>query len=93
VRNVSFEGPESFFQETMLVYVEKTWVQWLGPLVPGLPSFETVIGELRPQIVSHLVAEVIRGFSSELPEHQEPKTDVKRQGTPRFPMAVRSMVE
>lgn len=52
VRNVSFEGPESFFQETMLTYVEKTWVQWLGPLVPGLPSFETVIGELRPQIES-----------------------------------------
>jgi predicted nucleotidyltransferase component of viral defense system len=52
VRNVDFEGPEDFFQETMLVQVEKTWVQWLGPLVSGLPSFETVIGELRPQIVS-----------------------------------------
>jgi len=45
-------GLESFFQEGMLVQVEKTWVQWLGPLVPGLPSFETVIGELRPQIAS-----------------------------------------
>ena len=52
VRNVSFEGSESFFQEEMLAYVEKTWQQWLGPLVPGLPPFETVIGELRPQIVS-----------------------------------------
>ncbi len=52
VRNVSFEGPESFFQETMLAYVEKTWQQWLDPLIPELPTFETVIRELRPQIVS-----------------------------------------
>jgi uncharacterized protein len=52
VRNVRFEGPESFFQEPMLSYVERTWVQWLGPLVPDLPPFKTVIGELRPQIVS-----------------------------------------
>jgi len=49
-RNVSFEGPSDFFQEPMLSYVETTWEQWLGPLVPELPSFETVIGELRPQI-------------------------------------------
>lgn len=52
VRNVRFEGPESFFQETMLAYVEKAWQQWLGPLVPELPPFETVVGELRPQIGS-----------------------------------------
>jgi predicted nucleotidyltransferase component of viral defense system len=50
VRNVTFMGPEDFFQEAMLAYVEKTWDQWLGPLVPALPSFKTVIGELRPQI-------------------------------------------
>jgi len=54
LRKVTFRGPEDFFQETMLVYVEKTWVQWLGPLVPGLPPYETVIGELRPQIESLL---------------------------------------
>jgi len=52
LRNLSFEGPESFFQERMLAYVEKTWQQWLGPLVPELPTFETMIRELRPQIVS-----------------------------------------
>ena len=50
VRNVSFEGPEDFFQEPMLSDVRSTWNQWLGGLVPGLKSFETVIGELRPQI-------------------------------------------
>jgi len=49
-RNVSFEGPQDFFQEAMLSYVKKTWNQWLGTLVPGLPPVEIVIGELRPQI-------------------------------------------
>lgn len=52
VRNVSFKGPDDFFPKTMLDYVEKTWVQWLGPLIPDLPDFATVIGELRPRIVS-----------------------------------------
>ena len=40
---VEFNGPEDFFEKTMLAYVEKTWEQWLGPLVPSLPSFQTVI--------------------------------------------------
>ncbi len=57
VRNVDFTGPEDFFQEPMLSYVEKTWDQWLGPLVPGLSSFETVIGELRPQIATLVSAD------------------------------------
>jgi len=52
IRNVSFKGPGDFFEKTMLNYVEKTWEQWLGPLVPNLPDFATVIGELRPQIES-----------------------------------------
>jgi predicted nucleotidyltransferase component of viral defense system len=52
VRGVAFAGPEDFFQERMLAYVEKTWDPWLGPLVPGLPTFETVIGELRPEVGS-----------------------------------------
>ncbi|MBI2404149.1 MAG: nucleotidyl transferase AbiEii/AbiGii toxin family protein [Gemmatimonadetes bacterium] len=52
VRHVNFTGPEDFFQEPMLTYVAKTWDQWLGPLVPGLPPFETVIGELRPQVAA-----------------------------------------
>jgi len=50
VRNVSFQSSADFFQETMLAYVEKTWNQWLGPLVPDLPSYITVIDELRPKI-------------------------------------------
>ncbi len=52
VRNVAFAGPEDFFEDRMLAYVEKTWNQWLGPLVPGLPTFQTVIGELRPQVAA-----------------------------------------
>jgi predicted nucleotidyltransferase component of viral defense system len=56
VRNVGFDNAEDFFQEAMLTYVEKTWDQWLGPLVPRLPAFETVISELRPQIASIIPA-------------------------------------
>lgn len=52
VRNVAFGSPGDFFQERMLTYVEKTWDQWLGPLVSDLPSFETVMDEVRPQIES-----------------------------------------
>ena len=50
VRGVDFEGPEDFFHSGMLGYVGDTWTQWLGPLVPGLPPFETVINDLRPQV-------------------------------------------
>ena len=50
VRGVSFTGPDDFFDERMLAYIEDTWEQWLGPLVPGLPSSETVISGLRPQV-------------------------------------------
>jgi len=37
IRGVAFTGPESFFPPSMLAVVEKTWDQWLGPLVPHLP--------------------------------------------------------
>jgi len=50
VRKVMFKGPDAFFQATMLEYVERTWIQWLGPLVSELPSFDTVMDQLRPQI-------------------------------------------
>lgn len=54
VRGVLFSGPDDFFQHRILAYVHRTWDQWLGPLVPLLPSFDTVIGELRPQIAALL---------------------------------------
>lgn len=50
VRGVAFAGAEDFFEDRTLAYVEATWEQWLGPLVPGLPTFETVISGLRPQV-------------------------------------------
>ncbi|MFC1762974.1 nucleotidyl transferase AbiEii/AbiGii toxin family protein [Planctomycetota bacterium] len=54
VRDMSFQDADDFFHEKMLAYVERTWDQWLGNLVPKLPSFETVIGQLRPQIITML---------------------------------------
>ena len=50
VRDVDFAGPEDFFYDPMLSYIAGTWDQSVGLLVPGLPSFETVIQELRPQV-------------------------------------------
>lgn len=50
LKNVSFTDDGDFFRENMMKHVEKTWEQWLGPLVPDLPPFQTVIGELRPEI-------------------------------------------
>jgi predicted nucleotidyltransferase component of viral defense system len=52
VRQVALTGPDDFFETAMLKYVEKTWEQWLGPLISKLPSFETVISGLRPQIMA-----------------------------------------
>ena len=52
VRQVSFDGADDFFEPTMLAYVERTWENWLGPLVAELPPFELVVEELRPQIVA-----------------------------------------
>ncbi|HEU4401826.1 MAG TPA: nucleotidyl transferase AbiEii/AbiGii toxin family protein [Candidatus Polarisedimenticolia bacterium] len=50
IRNVASSRPDSFFPEAMLFQVEKTWAQWLGPLVPDLPSYERVLADLRPLI-------------------------------------------
>ena len=55
VRNVTFAGSDAFFPKTMLAMIEESWEQGLGSLVPGLSSFKTVIGELRPQIAALLV--------------------------------------
>ena len=56
LKDVTFSGPESFFPEAMLSTVEKTWMQWLGPLVPNLPPYKTVIEELRPRIAELLTS-------------------------------------
>jgi len=55
-RDVAFSGPDDFFQEAMLEHVGRTWEEWLGPLVPELPPFEQVVGDLRPRIACLLRA-------------------------------------
>lgn len=47
IRDVTFTGPESFFPDALLATVEKTWKQWLGPLVPELPAYAVVISDLK----------------------------------------------
>lgn len=50
MRKVDFNSSDDFFSEQMISYVENTWEQWLGPLVPDLPDFHIVMAELRPEI-------------------------------------------
>jgi predicted nucleotidyltransferase component of viral defense system len=50
LKGVTFSGSEDFFRSPMIDYVEKTWEQWLGPLVPALPSFQTIADDLKPRI-------------------------------------------
>lgn len=50
LRNVKFDGANAFFQKSTIAHVERTWKEWLGPLVPDLPPFRTVLDELRPHV-------------------------------------------
>ena len=50
LRNVDFEGPEDFFDRRIVDDVERGWEDSLGPLITDLPSFATVMDELRPQV-------------------------------------------
>ncbi len=50
VRDVSFNSVGDFFHPVVLAHVERTWQDWLGPLVAGLPPFPKVIGELEEHL-------------------------------------------
>ncbi len=52
VRKVGFKDEEDFFHDMILANVASTWDQSLGLLVAGLPPFQTVIEELRPQVTA-----------------------------------------
>ena len=52
LRHVDFAGPEDFFDPRIVANVELEWERSLGPLVPGLPACETVVGELRSQVAA-----------------------------------------
>jgi len=48
MKGVSFKNSDDFFPDVVMREVEKTWDQWLGPLVPELPPYKKVIDELKP---------------------------------------------
>lgn len=50
IRQVYCDGPDDFFERAVLAHVERTWEDWLGPLMAELPPFEVIVQELRPQI-------------------------------------------
>jgi len=54
LKDVTFSDAGSFFPEGMLSTVDKTWTQWLEPLVPKLPPYNLVMETLRPQIAALL---------------------------------------
>lgn len=49
-RDLDFRGAEDFFDDEMLAFVKNIWRERLEYLTPELPSFETVISELRGQV-------------------------------------------
>lgn len=49
-RGVSFSDSNSFFSPKLLLEVEKTWHQWLEPLLSNLPPYTLVLKELRDQV-------------------------------------------
>ena len=57
LRSVDFEGPEDFFDPRIVEDVERGWEDSLGPLITDLPSFATVLDELRPQVEALLIPE------------------------------------
>ena len=50
LRHVDFADPEDFFDPRIVGNVQLEWERSLGPLVPELPAFATVVNELRPQV-------------------------------------------
>jgi predicted nucleotidyltransferase component of viral defense system len=54
VRGVFFKSGADFFPDVVMGEVERTWDQWLGPLVPELPPYQKVIGELKPSVAKIL---------------------------------------
>jgi len=50
IREVTFTNINSFFSAPLLEQVEKTWEQWLGPLLKELPPYTQVIKELHFEI-------------------------------------------
>ena len=78
IREVTFNGPEDFFNKTLIDYVAKTWKQWLGPLVPDLPQFRPLTEYLKNKFYVHikdinnaLYEEVVnrKGYFSRRPDH------------------------
>ena len=54
LRNVDFEGPDDFFDSRVVDDVKQGWESSLAALVPNLPAFDTVMGELQPQVAALL---------------------------------------
>ena len=53
-KNITFTGTENFFDDSLLDLVEKSWNKSLRPLMSELPTYGSVIRELRGQVAGLL---------------------------------------
>lgn len=58
-KGVNFFDEESFFKESMMTNIKKTWSQWLGPLVRNLPPYDMVVVELKSELKNLLTRKII----------------------------------
>lgn len=47
LKNLPLTSIDDLFQNDYVTEIKRTWKEWLGPLVPGLPSCNQVLDELR----------------------------------------------
>lgn len=50
IKEIAFDGPDEFFNQTLLDHTSKNWEHWLETLVPELPAFEQVVADLRKNL-------------------------------------------
>lgn len=54
IKNITYRGPEQFFNAEYLNYIKKDWVEFLGRLIPALPEFDDVIINLKNHVLEVL---------------------------------------
>ena len=48
--SAALDSPDDFFDSRIIDDVKQGWESSLAPLVTDLPDFDTVVGELQPQV-------------------------------------------
>jgi predicted nucleotidyltransferase component of viral defense system len=70
--NLSFQGPESFFPEPLLVKVQTGWEKGLKPLMTEVPLYQTVVTRLSAHVSALLASPRIQASATESPSGESP---------------------